>query len=47
MHEQQQDVHLLKKVASCCKSNKVPFAAVIRGLFHSLAPDFVEQLDPG
>jgi hypothetical protein len=45
MHEQQQGVHLLKKVASCCKSNKVPFPAVIRRLFHSLAPDFVEQHD--
>jgi hypothetical protein len=40
-------VLLLKKVATHGKPKRMLHAAVLHGLFHSLAPDFVEQLDPG
>jgi hypothetical protein len=38
---------LLKKTAMHCKPNRMPLSSVVLGLFHSLAPDFVEQLDAG
>jgi hypothetical protein len=40
-------VLLLKKEATLCKPNRMPLPEVVRGLFHSLALNFVEQLDAG
>jgi hypothetical protein len=40
-------VLLLKKVATHGKPKRMLHAAVLHGLFHSLAPDFVEQLNAG
>jgi hypothetical protein len=38
---------LLKKSSTHCTPNKIPLPAVVSGLLHSLAPDFVEQVDLG
>jgi hypothetical protein len=39
-------VLLLKKAATHGKPKRMRHAAVLHGLFHSLALDFVEQLEP-